>query len=104
MELLSINLKMKYLLLVSYIAQFLLVSNTYCQPLAFVYKTSDYGQKTNTIIQLNEQLLPARYEANLNLPVCDDNLCANVVLKIYWDFGRKFYRFRYNHWKTTYKI
>ena len=87
MELLSINLKMKYLLLVIYIAQFLIVSNTYCQPFSFVYKTSDYGQKTNTIIHLNVQLLPARYEASLNLPVCDDNLCANLIVKVFWDLA-----------------
>lgn len=82
---------MKYLLLIGYVVQFLLGINTYCQPYnsktALVYKTSDYGQKTNTTIQLNEQLLPARYEASLNLPVCDDNLCANVVLKIFWDLA-----------------
>lgn len=82
---------MKYLLLIGYIVQFLLATNTYCQPynskIALEYKSSNYGQKTNTIIQLNEQQAFIRYEANLNLPVCDDNLCANVVLKIYWDLA-----------------
>lgn len=91
MELLSINLKMKYLLLLSYITQFLLGINIYCQPYigktALVFKTSNQGQKTNTIIQLNEHQHFTRYEAILNLPVCDDNLCANVVLKLYWDLA-----------------
>jgi len=55
--------------------------------LSFVYKTSDYGQKSNTTFKLNEQQNPARYEAYLNLPVCDDNLCANVVVNMYWDLA-----------------
>lgn len=88
---------MKYFLLLGYITQFLLGTNTYCQPYncktVLVYKTSNYGQKTNTIIQLNEQLLPARYEANLNMPVCDDNLCANVVVKMYWDLAGNYSSF-----------
>lgn len=53
----------------------------------FKYKTSDYGRKTITTIHFNEQNNPARYEANLNLPVCDDNLCANVIVKVYWDLA-----------------
>ena len=91
LELLSIYIIMKYFLLIGFITQFLPGTNTYCQPYNsktdLVYISSNYGQKTNTIIQLKEQLLPARYEANLNLPVCDDNLCANVVLKMYWDLA-----------------
>ena len=88
---------MKYLLLIGYVVQFLLGINTYCQPYnsktAFVYKTSDYGQKTNTTIQLTEEQSFSGYEAKLNLPVCDDNLCANVVLKIYWDLAGNYCRF-----------
>jgi len=76
---------MKTFLLIEFII--LIRTNIYCQPKAIVYKTSDYGQNTNTLIQLNEQLLPAKYEANLNLPVCDDKLCANLVVKVYWDLA-----------------
>lgn len=82
---------MKYLLLIGYLVQFLMGINTYCQPTnsktGLVYITSNYGQNTNTFIQLNEQLLLAKYEAKINLPVCDDNLCANVELKIFWDLA-----------------
>lgn len=53
----------------------------------FMFKTSAYGQKSNIVISLNEHLFPSRYEANLNMPVCDDNLCANLVLKVYWDLA-----------------
>ncbi|OIP84387.1 MAG: hypothetical protein AUK44_02710 [Porphyromonadaceae bacterium CG2_30_38_12] len=53
----------------------------------FEFKSFDHGQKTVTSIRLNEQQQLSRYEANLNMPVCDDNLCANVVVKMYWDLA-----------------
>jgi hypothetical protein len=53
----------------------------------FEFRSLDYGQKTVSTILLNEQQQPSRYEANLNMPVCDDNLCANVVVKMYWDLA-----------------
>ena len=31
--------------------------------------------------------IPVGYKARINMPVCDDTLCANVVLKLYWDLA-----------------
>jgi len=33
------------------------------------------------------------YEANLNMAVCDDKLCAILVLKMYWDLAGNYARF-----------
>jgi len=53
----------------------------------FEFKSFDYGQKTVTSFCLSEQQQFLRYEANLNMPVCDDNLCANLIVKVYWDLA-----------------
>lgn len=31
--------------------------------------------------------IPFCYKADLNMPVCDDTLCANAILRIYWDLA-----------------
>ena len=33
------------------------------------------------------------YEANLNMAICDDKLCAILVLKMYWDLAGNYARF-----------
>lgn len=77
----------KLVVLVLFSQFFTIVAAEKTEPLSFLFEISDYGQKTNTIIQLNEQQPFKRYEATLNLPVCDDNLCAKVELRMYWDLA-----------------
>jgi hypothetical protein len=77
----------KLVVLVLFNQSFTIVAAEKTEPLSFLFEISDYGQKTNTIIQLNEQQPFKRYEATLNLPVCDDNLCAKVELRMYWDLA-----------------
>ncbi len=54
---------------------------------AFVYKITDFevGQVVKMI--RNSAQLPLEYEAQINLAVCDDKLCANVALKLSWDLA-----------------
>lgn len=48
----------------------------------------DENRFENTIkICSNSSQIPFRYEADINMPVCDDTLCANVILQIYWDLA-----------------
>ncbi len=48
----------------------------------------DENSIENTIkICSNSNQIPFRYEADINMPVCDDTLCANVILQIYWDLA-----------------
>jgi len=54
---------------------------------AFVYKMLDLGVSNTINTCYNSEQIPFRYEANLNMPVCDDKLCANVYLKVYWDLA-----------------
>jgi hypothetical protein len=60
------------------------------EPLIFVFKTENHGQKISNTIQLTNFHAPAKYETSLNIPVCDDNLYANVVVKKYWDLAGKY--------------
>ncbi len=36
---------------------------------------------------------PNAYVANLNMPVCEDTLCRNVILKAYWDLAGNYTHF-----------
>ncbi len=54
---------------------------------AFSYKSDDFTVANTIKICSNFEQLPVGYEANINMPVCDDKLCANVVLKFYWDLA-----------------
>lgn len=54
---------------------------------AFSYSSDDF-MVTNIIkICNNTDQIPVGYEAEINMPVCDDTLCAHVVLKFYWDLA-----------------
>ncbi len=88
---------MKQILVIGLFAPFLFPIISYCQPnnskTAFVYRLSDYGQKTETNIFINQQQNFTNYEASINLPVCDDNLCANLIVKVFWDLAGNYIRF-----------
>ncbi len=48
----------------------------------------DENEVENAIkICRNSDQIPFQYEADINMPVCDDTLCANVILQIYWDLA-----------------
>lgn len=53
---------------------------------ALIYKTGESAEPNTIKICTNSQI-PFGYEAYIDMPVCDDTLCANVVLKIYWDLA-----------------
>jgi hypothetical protein len=60
---------------------------------AFIFKPDDYAVANTIKICSNADQIPVGYEAELNMPVCDDKLCANVWLKIYWDLAGNFVQF-----------
>lgn len=73
----------------------LLVVGTNTKPTyrkAISYKASDFAvaQIINLCLQNN---IPENFEANLNIPVCDDKLCAPVFLKIKWDLAGNYLEF-----------
>ncbi len=54
----------------------------------FAFNFTDEFDLENTIeICSNSNQIPYRYKAEIDMPVCTDTLCANVVLKIYWDLA-----------------
>ncbi len=48
---------------------------------AFSYISGDFGANETINICLYRNI-PIGYESTLNMPVCDDKLCANVVLSL----------------------
>jgi hypothetical protein len=59
---------------------------------AFSYKTDDYAvAHIVNICQIDS--IPEYYEATLNIPVCDDKLCAPVFVKIKWDLAGNYLAF-----------
>ncbi len=60
---------------------------------AFVFKPDEFAVGNIIKICSNAHLLPVGYESEINMPVCDDKLCANVFLKIKWDLAGNFLRF-----------
>ncbi len=61
--------------------------------MAFMFKTDDYAVANAIDICSNAVQVPVGYETALNMAVCDDKLCANVLLKIYWDLAGNYVRF-----------
>lgn len=53
----------------------------------FSYRSDNF--MVNNIIKVcnNTDQIPVGYEAEINMPVCDDTLCAHVVHKFYWDLA-----------------
>lgn len=60
---------------------------------AFVYKSDDYAVASIIKICNDVEQLPVGYSARINMPVCDDNLCANVILKFDWDLAGNYIGF-----------
>jgi hypothetical protein len=54
---------------------------------AFDYIFDENSMENTIKICSNSNQIPFRYEADINMPVCDDTLCANVILRIYWDLA-----------------
>ncbi len=60
---------------------------------AFNYYTGEFAVPNPVKICTNDSQIPYGYVAEINMPVCDDTLCANVVLKFYWDLAGNYLRF-----------
>jgi len=60
---------------------------------AFNFNIDEFSVSNTIKICNNENHIPFGYEADINMPVCDDTLCANVVLKLYWDLAGNYKRF-----------
>lgn len=60
---------------------------------AFLFKF--HGNADTDTIKICSDSLAHRtfYEANLNMAVCDDKLCAILLLKMYWDLAGNYIRF-----------
>lgn len=60
---------------------------------AFLYKF--HGNADTDTIKICSDSLAHKtfYEANLNMAVCDDKLCAILVLKMYWDLAGNYAKF-----------
>ncbi|OGT22209.1 MAG: hypothetical protein A2342_09455 [Gallionellales bacterium RIFOXYB12_FULL_54_9] len=54
---------------------------------AIIYKSGDFAATNAIKICSNAEQIPVGYKANIDMPVCDDTLCANVILKFYWDLA-----------------
>jgi hypothetical protein len=60
---------------------------------AFLFKTDDYAVAHIIDICSNAAQVPVGYETALNMAVCDDKLCANVLQKINWDLAGNYVLF-----------
>jgi hypothetical protein len=60
---------------------------------ALNYNIDEFSVSNTIKICCNKNHIPFGYEAEINMPVCDDTLCANVVLKFYWDLAGIYKRF-----------
>jgi len=54
---------------------------------AFKFVNGEFAVENSVYICTNNEKIPYRFESEVNMPVCDDTLCANVILKIYWDLA-----------------
>lgn len=60
---------------------------------AFFYVTEEFPIENSINICTNSYQIPYQYKSEIDMPVCTDTLCANVVLKIYWDLAGNYLRF-----------
>lgn len=54
---------------------------------AFNHITEEFDIENAIQICSNSNWIPFQYFSEINMPVCDDTLCANVELKIFWDLA-----------------
>ncbi len=60
---------------------------------AIMFKSDDFAVANLIKICSTAEQIPFEYEADLNMAVCDDKLCANVCLKVFWDLAGNYMRF-----------
>jgi hypothetical protein len=60
---------------------------------AFNFYTEEFSVSNTIDICKNADQIPFGYKADINMPVCDDTLCANVVLMFYWDLAGNYRSF-----------
>jgi hypothetical protein len=60
---------------------------------AFDYKSIEFPVVNTIKICNNSAQIPSGYLAELNMAVCDDKLCANVIVKIFWDLAGNYVQF-----------
>jgi hypothetical protein len=61
-------------------------SLSFCRK-AFLFNSEEYAVVNTIMICRNADSIPTGYLANLDMPVCNDGLCTNLFLKIYWDLA-----------------
>ncbi len=54
---------------------------------AFNFISEEFEVENVINICTNSDQIPYQYTAEINMPVCDDTLCANVVIKLFWDLA-----------------
>jgi hypothetical protein len=60
-----------------------------CQK-AFLFKSGEYAVVDTLMICNDTAWHPVGYKANLNMAVCNDGLCARLILKVHWDLAGTF--------------
>lgn len=55
--------------------------------------TDEFDEENKIEICANSNQIPYRYKAEIDMPVCTDTLCANVILKIFWDLAGNYLGF-----------
>lgn len=60
-----------------------------CQK-AFFFESEEYAVADTIVLCKNTAGIPAGYSANLNMAVCNDGLCARLLLKMNWDLAGSF--------------
>jgi hypothetical protein len=54
---------------------------------AFLFESEEYAVVDTIMICKSADKIPTGYRANLNMAVCNDGLCARLLLKMYWDLA-----------------
>lgn len=54
---------------------------------AFLFQFDDQTQLDTIRLCLDSARIPADYQTVVNMAVCDDSLCARVILKLKWDLA-----------------
>ena len=54
---------------------------------AFNFISEEFEVENVINICKNSDQIPYQYKAEINMPVCDDTRCANVVIKLFWDLA-----------------
>lgn len=54
---------------------------------ALVYKSEEFPQDETIELCMDSNGIPVKFKAEVNMSVCEDTLCSNVVLAVYWDLA-----------------